>query len=161
MIIYHRYGGELLGPVRFDHIDACAREVCRKFRVEEEMEEHIATLSSLDDILSTLRAELSDFKATISNNQIETTKSGSGDGVSDDTGVASPSSSQATLLSQETPIPSMTVGGKGPDYKSLRESRVVKKVKRLVTARENSIKSVKIALKKMKEHPETQGKPRS
>jgi hypothetical protein len=52
-----RYGGILLGPARFSHVEICAEEVCRHFKSKEEMEERMVTLTSLDDILSTLRAE--------------------------------------------------------------------------------------------------------
>jgi len=48
----------MLGPVRFTHIEDCAREVCQVFRVEDEMQDCISTLQSLDDILADLRGEL-------------------------------------------------------------------------------------------------------
>src|SRR5271154_5308489 len=54
---FERYGGILLGPARFTHIETCAREVCRDFKRKVEVEEHISTLRSLDDILADLRAE--------------------------------------------------------------------------------------------------------
>ena len=56
--VVHRFGGEMLGPVRFDHIETCAREVCHTFRLKDDMATSIATLTSLDDILASLRAEL-------------------------------------------------------------------------------------------------------
>ena len=52
----------MLGPVRFTHIQDCAREVCQVFRVEDEMEDCISTLKSLDDILADLREELANVK---------------------------------------------------------------------------------------------------
>ena len=52
-----RYGGILLGPPRFLHIETCTEEVCLRFKSKEEMEECIATLTTLDDILSTLRVD--------------------------------------------------------------------------------------------------------
>ena len=55
---YPRYGGEMLGPTRFSHIETCTREACRSFRLRDEVEELVITLRSLDDILATLRAEL-------------------------------------------------------------------------------------------------------
>ncbi|KAJ2965908.1 hypothetical protein NUW54_g13960 [Trametes sanguinea] len=58
VIVSRWYGGEMLGPARFDHIELCAREVCRTFRLKDDMATSIATLSSLDDILASLRAEL-------------------------------------------------------------------------------------------------------
>lgn len=62
----------MLGPVRFNHIETCAREACHSFRLRDEIEEHVATLRSLDDILSTLRAELASLKQ--SQNSSEETK---------------------------------------------------------------------------------------
>ena len=52
----------MLGPVRFTHIQDCAREVCQVFRVEDEMQDCISTLKSLDDILASLREELANVK---------------------------------------------------------------------------------------------------
>jgi hypothetical protein len=52
----------MLGPVRFTHIEDCAREVCQVFRVEDEMQDCISTLKNLDDILADLREELADVK---------------------------------------------------------------------------------------------------
>ena len=52
----------MLGPVRFTHIEDCAREVCKVFRVEDEMQDCISMLQSLDDILAGLRGELADIK---------------------------------------------------------------------------------------------------
>lgn len=53
-----RFGGTLLGPVRFTHVETCAGEVCRRFRKIEEMDECVQTLTTLDDLLATLRVEL-------------------------------------------------------------------------------------------------------
>ena len=52
----------MLGPVRFTHIQDCTREVCQVFRVEDEMQDCISTLKSLDDILADLREELANLK---------------------------------------------------------------------------------------------------
>lgn len=138
------------------------------------MEECITTLSSLDDILATLRAELSELKATRLKNEIGSV---SGDAQSElvpEQGMETSNDrdpnkrGEVTILSQALPSSQPTVppfllsssqssststktadkGTKAPDYKSLRESLDLGKVKRLVTARENSIKSVKAALKK-------------
>src|SRR5262249_17003740 len=48
-----------LGPSRFAHIETCAREVCRVFKRQDEVDDCISTLSTLDDILKDLRADLS------------------------------------------------------------------------------------------------------
>jgi hypothetical protein len=52
----------MLGPVRFTHIEDCAREVCKVFKVEDEMQDCISMLQSLDDILADLRGELANIK---------------------------------------------------------------------------------------------------
>ena len=48
----------MLGPIRFTHIENCAREVCRVFKVEDEMQDCVSMLQSLDDILADLRVNL-------------------------------------------------------------------------------------------------------
>ncbi|KAG8221283.1 ribosomal protein S5 domain 2-type protein [Butyriboletus roseoflavus] len=58
VIVRRWFGGTLLGPVRFTHIETCAGEVCRRFKRVEEMEECIQSLKTLDDLLATLRAQL-------------------------------------------------------------------------------------------------------
>ncbi|KAH9174944.1 ribosomal protein S5 domain 2-like protein [Lactarius sanguifluus] len=62
VIVSRWYGGTMLGPIRFTHIQDCAREVCQVFRVEDEMQDCISTLKSLDDILADLREELANAK---------------------------------------------------------------------------------------------------
>jgi hypothetical protein len=111
---YFRYGGEMLGPARFNHIETCTREACRAFRLRDELEEHVATLRSLDDILGALRDDLAAVRQ--SRNAPEDSK---------------PSSKKS-------------------DYKSLLESSDIDKVKRLVSAREKAINSVKLSLQREK-----------
>ncbi|GBE80764.1 hypothetical protein SCP_0304830 [Sparassis crispa] len=121
VVVSRWYGGIMLGPARFAHFESCAREVCRTFRLQDDVETCIATLSSLDDILGSLRDELAKL-------------------LSSDT----PTTESSTT--NDRPIPKNP-----PDYTALRETLDIKKAKRLVTARENAIKSVKAALRKAKE----------
>ena len=123
----YRYGGEMLGPARFEHIETCAREVCRTFRLKDDVATCMATLASLDDILASLRAELASITAT---------KSASGPAQAQASGTKKPAANS---------------------YAALEESLDVVKAKRLITARENSIKSVKQALKKAREKDAEQG----
>lgn len=58
VVVSRWYGGTMLGPVRFAHIETCALEVCQAFKQQEELNECISTLSSLDITLAQLRAEL-------------------------------------------------------------------------------------------------------
>jgi hypothetical protein len=104
----YRYGGTLLGPARFTHIETCASEVCREFKRSEELRECITTLQTLDDLLITLRAQL------------------------------------ASLTTQTTSASIPERNSKKPDYKDMD----VAKAKRLVQARENSLKSVKALIAK-------------
>ncbi|KZT69636.1 ribosomal protein S5 domain 2-like protein [Daedalea quercina L-15889] len=119
VVVSRWYGGVMLGPVRFAHFETCAREVCRKFRLKDDMDNVIATLTSLDDILASLRADL------------------------------------AKLTASTPDVPSMsataTTAKKAPNYDSLKESLDTGRAKRLITARENAIRSVKAALKKHQE----------
>lgn len=126
-----RYGGELLGPVRFNHIETCTQEVCRTFRQKEDMAECITTLLSLDDILATLRAELASAQPREA--------ASAADGGGQEKGGASTSTS---------------VSRKAQDYTSLRDGLDLKKARRLITARESSIRAVKSSLKKVKERQE-------
>ncbi|TCD66738.1 hypothetical protein EIP91_000979 [Steccherinum ochraceum] len=131
VIISRWYGGELLGPARFSHIETCTREVCKTFRQKEDMDECITTLMSLDDILATLRTELS---STLPPRPTEDTDQ-----------------NEASI--------STTVSRKTQDYTSLRDSLDLKKAKRLITARENSIKAVKVSLQKAKEKQDSRIEP--
>ena len=105
----------MLGPVRFEHMENCAREVCRTFRIKDELEESIATLGTLDDMLELLRGELSELSGT---------------------------DPKVTRATSETK--------RKHDYKTLLDTQDLAKAKRLITARENSIKSVKNSLQKAK-----------
>ncbi|EJF56820.1 ribosomal protein S5 domain 2-like protein [Dichomitus squalens LYAD-421 SS1] len=126
VVVSRWYGGEMLGPVRFEHIETCAREVCRTFRLKDDMVTCVATLTSLDDILASLRAELASVTARKTSSE--------------------PTSSQSAAK-RSTAKP----------YATLEESLDIAKAKRLITARENSIKSVKQALKKAREREPEQG----
>ena len=80
----------------------------------------VATLTSLDDILASLRGELPSVSA---------------------------SQSSEAASSQSAPAKK----SKTNPYAALEESLDIAKAKRLIAARENSIKSVKQALKKARE----------
>ncbi|KAA1470532.1 ribosomal protein S5 domain 2-like protein [Dentipellis sp. KUC8613] len=123
VIVSRWYGGTMLGPIRFEHIETCARDVCRAVRLQDELEDLLATLSSLDDILENLRSEL------------EKVKSASPMTVDD---AAAPSGSQRRVR-------------KPQDYSVIRKAVDIAKAKRLVTARENAIKNMKTLITKAKE----------
>ncbi|KAF8345996.1 ribosomal protein S5 domain 2-type protein [Amanita rubescens] len=107
VIVSRWYGGVLLGPARFTHIETCAEEVCREFKKSEELQDCITTLTSLDDLLAQLRSQL---------------KKGSSPPAQKD---------------------------KDKDHKKLDYSTLdIPKAKRLIAARENSIKSCKSLLAK-------------
>ncbi|KAJ7575563.1 hypothetical protein C8J56DRAFT_409248 [Mycena floridula] len=58
VVVRRWYGGIMLGPARFDHIETCTREVCRMFKKKEELEECISSIRNLDGIMQGLREEL-------------------------------------------------------------------------------------------------------
>lgn len=93
----------MLGPVRFTHIQNCAREVSRVFREIEEIEGCIEELQELDEELLQLRALLP-----------------RNDGTENSGSPTKPRDYRAMLL----------------------ETRDVEKAKRLVRARQNSVKSM-------------------
>ncbi|KAH7927440.1 ribosomal protein S5 domain 2-like protein [Leucogyrophana mollusca] len=133
VIVSRWFGGTLLGPARFTHIETCASEVCRKFKRLEEMEEHITTLTTLDDILATLRAE---FGAL----------------TSESPSVADTSSPASARFEPSVP-PAASIESKASkkqDYSGLQKDLDLAKAKRLVNARENAIKTVKTLIAKKK-----------
>ena len=117
----------MLGRVRFDHIEMCAREVCRTFRRKDDMATCIATLTSLDETLASLRSQLAATTA-----------------VSSTTETADNEQKDSNLVVSRRPAT--------PSYTALEESLDISRAKRLITARENSIKSVRAALKKIQEN---------
>ncbi|RDB24838.1 Protein IMPACT [Hypsizygus marmoreus] len=64
VIVSRWYGGTMLGPARFSHIETCATEVCQEYKRTEERRECIALLTTLDAVLAALRAEYSEEVAT-------------------------------------------------------------------------------------------------
>jgi hypothetical protein len=127
-----RYGGILLGPVRFTHIETCARDVSRTFRKKEDIDECVSTLRTLDDLLSNLRAELRQISA-------------------DPTAPPSNSSSTAASpLSSAGVATAANLKTTNSIYDYLLVSLDVSKARKLVTARESAVKTVKSALAKKK-----------
>ncbi|KAF8891776.1 ribosomal protein S5 domain 2-type protein [Infundibulicybe gibba] len=64
VIVSRWYGGVMLGPTRFTHIETCTTEVCHEFKRTEELQDCKATLTTLDDLLTELRSELAQFTET-------------------------------------------------------------------------------------------------
>ncbi|KDR75665.1 hypothetical protein GALMADRAFT_140288 [Galerina marginata CBS 339.88] len=64
VIVSRWYGGTLLGPARFSHIETCAMEVCKEFKRSEELQDCLATLRTLDDLLSFHRERLAALTST-------------------------------------------------------------------------------------------------
>jgi len=57
VIVSRWFGGIMLGPTRFTHIETCAAEVCKHFKLREDLKDCKTMLRSLDDILADLRSE--------------------------------------------------------------------------------------------------------
>lgn len=111
----------MLGPVRFTHIQDCAREVCQVFRVEDEMQDCISTLQSLDDILADLRGELAKIKEE--------------------------ADSQPDYRHSKSEAGSHPA----KDYSALRKSLDTAKARRQISAREKAIESVKKLINEQRE----------
>ncbi|KAG6879915.1 hypothetical protein C0992_009579 [Termitomyces sp. T32_za158] len=108
VIVSRWYGGTMLGPTRFAHIETCAAEVCQEFKRSEELRECISELNNLDAVLAGLRAE----------------------------------------YSGSSPADESTTGSTKPkDYVNLD----LVKGRRLIKARENAIRSVKLLIAKRRE----------
>ncbi|KAI0343668.1 ribosomal protein S5 domain 2-like protein [Trametopsis cervina] len=122
VVVSRWYGGEMLGPARFAHIETCAREVCHSFRVKDEIEERVSTLKTLDDLLASLRSELA--------------------------ALATPRDTENAPAGSQKASSTKKV-----NYDDLMESLDLAKANRLVTARENAIKSVKNSINKAKTQP--------
>jgi len=118
-----RYGGTPLGPARFSHIETCASEVCQEFTRTEILRECIQTLSTLDIVLDELRSE---YNAARSSTPAGTLQRDFKSSDSDSTN------------------PTVSTTSASKDYSNLD----LQKGKRLVKARENAIKSVKLLLAK-------------
>ena len=125
-----RFGGTLLGPVRFTHVETCSREVCRTFKKSEEMTECLTTLRTLDDILANLREEL---------NSLSSSKASEAE-----------ASAGATKSSDDSAFPPAHTVKRKLDYSSLQTTKDISRARRLIGARESSIKSVKTMISKKK-----------
>lgn len=156
---FWRYGGTLLGPVRFTHIEDCTREVCRKFKVTEEVRECIETLHSLDRELSELRSELASV-APPTHLASQPYAEQSSEPTSSQT------SSEPTYAESgpETRKRKREEGGEAgeknerpkppPDYEKmlLQPQPDIVKAKRLAKARQSAVKSVQSLLARAKEN---------
>ncbi|KAF9782410.1 ribosomal protein S5 domain 2-type protein [Thelephora terrestris] len=63
VVVSRWFGGIMLGPTRFTHIETCAAEVCKRFKLQEDLKDCRTMLSSLDDILADLRSEFTTLTA--------------------------------------------------------------------------------------------------
>ncbi|EIM80595.1 ribosomal protein S5 domain 2-like protein [Stereum hirsutum FP-91666 SS1] len=123
VVVSRWYGGVMLGPVRFTHIEDCTRQVCNQVIVKDEIDDSIATLTNLDSTLAALRIELDALRQR-------------------------PPSPPPSALPA---APDDLSTSNAHDYSTLLKDLDVKKARRLITARENAIKSVKTLVMKEKE----------
>ncbi|KAL0571945.1 hypothetical protein V5O48_010017 [Marasmius crinis-equi] len=121
VIVSRWYGGIMLGPARFSHIETCALEVCHSFKRKEELDECILALNTLDDTLAELRRELTELTAQDKGDRDES-----------------------------QPFDKTSRTRKHPNYSEMTETDLPK-AKRLVLARENAISSVKKLIAKHRE----------
>ena len=117
----------MLGAALFKHIELCTREVCRSFRNYEEVLSSIPQLERMDAEISSLRAELASL---------------------------TPPSLQADNTNDEavaTPVPTPSAA-KTQDYSSLLDPPDLPKTKRLLTARQNALRTVRGLLTKARQN---------
>lgn len=121
--------------------------MCRAFAVKDEVDDCIATLTALDETLARLRSKLESLRAAQASSSLSET----------------PQETVPPFLApSDRPVSAasaLDVAGSEPlakkrklepaqGYADLRRSTDVKKAKRLITARENSIKAVQKLLDK-------------
>jgi hypothetical protein len=151
----------MLGPSRFTHIETCAREACRDYKIKDELEDTVRMLHTLDGELTKQRAKL---QALTDVSESSPNREGKGD---DPTVEAQKRESvttekqkgdDATTVPQSTKTDDPIQLGKrkrsaadATDYTELIATKDTKKARRLVTARENAIKSVKALITKKEE----------
>ncbi|THH05947.1 hypothetical protein EW145_g4433 [Phellinidium pouzarii] len=128
VVVSRWFGGTLLGPVRFTHIETCTREVCRTFRAIEDVEAVIEELKELDVRLAQLRAELVELTV-----QPQTDSSTS-------YGAPLEPEGQSSL---QSPIGVPAIN-RAIDYTAMLLSPIpdLPRAKRLLVARQNAIRSV-------------------
>jgi len=141
-----RYGGTLLGPARFSHIETCATEVCKTYKQIEELQDCIMTLRMLDETLADLRKELAEVGSK-GEGELSASSREPGSAIigPDPTTSASdllPDAHRSTPEKEEGA--DSNVKPKTPDYSNLD----VAKAKRLIKARESSVKSVRTLIEK-------------
>ncbi|KAI5824266.1 ribosomal protein S5 domain 2-like protein [Schizophyllum commune Tattone D] len=156
VVVSRWYGGTMLGPTRFDHIETCATEVCQAFKKKVEAEEFLITLTTLDDLLAELRAQLAEKKRVAKAREEEA--KGSPRTIGSETQALSDSTSQTKVTTPPSPKSAATPSlphahasvppPKPPDYASWIENDIPR-ARKLVRARELSIKAVKSALAKL------------
>ncbi|TDL27864.1 ribosomal protein S5 domain 2-like protein [Rickenella mellea] len=74
VIVSRWYGGTMLGPARFTHIETCAREACRTFKLVEDVEACVEELKEMDDTLTSLRGQLASLSEPSENTPSSTSK---------------------------------------------------------------------------------------
>jgi len=131
VVVSRWYGGTLLGPSRFDHIETCTAEVCRAFKRSEELRESITTLETLDVLLEGLREELRTLQRDTSQSSANSEPS------------SFPSSLEKGNPRDDT---AEQAEKKKADYSSID----LPKARRLIKARENAMKWVKDSLHELR-----------
>lgn len=150
VVVSRWYGGTLLGPSRFDHIEICTAEVCRAFKRSEELRESITTLETLDVLLEGLREEL---KALQQQQEAIPKPSGPTAIIVGDSESQRPSSSHGKGFTpekgssrQDSGLAQQQAEKKKQNYSSVD----LAKARRLIKSRESAIKWVKDSLNNLR-----------
>ncbi|KAI0035456.1 ribosomal protein S5 domain 2-type protein [Vararia minispora EC-137] len=135
VVVSRWYGGVMLGPIRFTHIEDCTREVCKAFRVRDEMNDCITALRAYDDSLAKLRTELEDLR------KMNADEASSSPDV--------PEKATVRDCADEPPAKKRRLEP-SQDYTALSRSADLVKARRLINARESAMKAVQKLIDKTK-----------
>ena len=139
-----RYGGILLGPARFQHIETCAMEACKSFKQTEELEDCITTLRMLDDMLGERRKKLQSLRDRSAPNPPDDGGPASSPTVVPSDGIQCPTTNRGGEDNLESKKNNPATPKVPVDYSKLD----IAKAKRLVKAREGSVQSVNALIAK-------------
>ncbi|QRW15336.1 thiamin biosynthesis protein [Ceratobasidium sp. AG-Ba] len=132
VVVSRRFGGTLLGPVRFTHIADCARAVCTAMYEKEKAEERASKVADLVAQLREWDTEVTELRTQIALLDAKESNEKKTDNRND----------------KEENKPSVPILLKHPDYTSVLNPPDVEKAERLLQARRRTVQSLKSALEK-------------
>lgn len=161
----------MLGSARFSHIETCAAEVCKAFKQTEELQDCVAALAMLDETLAELRRKLSALKTiadseptqdpTRRSNTDESTKATQPHDGSTEAEVSLSQRKSGGSSEKSTPDLTPNAFNRTEPLNQLQQKTAyadldIQKAKRLIQARENSIKAVRVLISKKESEKNTE-----